>query len=86
MMAAVNICKRRRTIAAKQPAYAYDLSLRTSAATHALTNIFNADGSESHYAYDGYGSAHQESRLLRFAGMHHATATIPPGASLPRTH
>lgn len=42
--------------------YAYDLSLLTSAATHALTNIFNADGTESHYAYDGFG------RLIKKAG------------------
>lgn len=43
--------------------YAYDLSGLTSAATrHALTNIFNADGSESRYEYDTFG------RLTKKAG------------------
>jgi RHS repeat-associated protein len=43
--------------------YAYDLGGLTSAATrHALTNIFNADGSESRYEYDTFG------RLIKKAG------------------
>ena len=43
--------------------YSYDLSGLTSAATrHALTNIFNTDGTESHYAYDTFG------RLIKKAG------------------
>ena len=43
--------------------YGYDLSGLTSAATrHALTNIFNADGTESRYEYDGSG------RLTKKAG------------------
>ncbi|MBE0544528.1 MAG: immunoglobulin domain-containing protein [Verrucomicrobia bacterium] len=36
-------------------AYVYELSGLTSAAKHALTKVFNTDGTESNYAYDNQG-------------------------------